>query len=286
MGTPIQVTKRQLTESDIALLEGYLVTHPSTFSHAYELTPHHTTFSKPVSVQVAAREVFKVPHDANGGRDNISAELIPNVGNFTIDSFSTVYVLPEFAVVGVKEPDNPNYHDGGIRANAGDIVRAKSATFNEYAEIYAPISTNALKFLGSSIASDPGGQGRGTALSITVNLPQLGGNASGPRSGPVVLGYSDSGGMGYDHLMYYININSNYYNELGVRCTPDQIIVVLFNMYTRFGLQAMGWNYNDIALPLASHTSYELESPVAGAPSRRFLFKGIDNVLDAYKDLT
>ncbi len=300
MGEPIKITKRAITQSDIALLETYLVTSPHSFSHAYELTPHHTTFSNPVSLQIPeARAVLKVPHYANGGQDQIAAEFITNANNFTIDSFSTIYVLPVFTVTAdgfeieqIDTPDNPNYYDGGIFAYGGDARQARRETYNTYALVQAPIASNALKLLGGPIAGHPG-ESNATALQVRLSLVQLGGNAYGPRDGAVIVGRNRTSTYGYRDVDYNININSNYYRHLGpngLGLSDAQSNIQLFNTYTKFGFEALGWRYSneDLARKLAedfviSEGSYEIKSGMGGlTPSRSWLYLR-SNILNAYR---
>ncbi len=292
MGEPIKITKRAITQSDIALLETYLVTSPNSFSHAYELTPHHTTFSNPVSLQIPeARAVLKVPHYSNGGTDQISAEFITNPNNFTIDSFSTVYVLPVFNVKAdgfeieqIDTPYNPNYYDGGIFAHDGDARYAAWATYNTYALVQAPIAVNALKLLGGSIAGHPG-ESNATALNVRLSLVQLGGNAYGPRDGAVIVGVRPST-YGYNDVSYNININSNYYRHLGPKglgLSDAQSNIQLFNTYTKFAFESLGWDFDDMAVALGGvFFTSRIKSPVPGAPTRNFI--GLQTkILNAYR---
>jgi hypothetical protein len=283
----LTVEKRQITESDVSLLEGeYLATYGGGFSKAYELTPHHTTFSKAVSMQLPnALLVVKVPHDSNGGRNYISAELIVDTDNFTIDSFSTIYEIEKLVVTGEQHQYyNPNYSYGGIFAFAGDTTVAKLNNYHTYADHMAPLATEALGLLGATIASDPGDNGDGMAVVCSIQLPQLGGNAAGPRDRAVVYSTSPLG-KGILLVSYYININSNYYrsiiNKLG---DNTQIDVQWFNTYTRIGLEVMGWSYEKIRIPLSAKTSTLLKDPTPSLPDRRFVFTGADNLLKAYKD--
>mgnify|MGYP001399168901 CR=1 FL=1 len=182
----LQVTKKQLTPSDRSVLREYLIREPDLFPFYYELTPHHTSFSKPVSVQVLAGLLaFKVPDDSNSGRQNLSAELIKDPTNFTIDSFSKVYVLPDYVVTA--SDFNPNYPMGGILHASGDVVRAKAQGYTLFANILAPQAQAAIIYVSDSIATDPIAGSEGYSQAFSIALPQLGGNAAGPNEPPVVI---------------------------------------------------------------------------------------------------
>lgn len=300
----LKVTKKQLTSSDRNVLSQYLIRRPDLFAHYYELTPHHTSFSQSVGVQILdASLLFKVPDDSNSGRENISAELIADPINFNIDSFSRVYVLPNFNVTAF--PDNPNYPRGGIFSAAGDAARSGP---NAFAEVFAPLAQAAIYYVSDAIATDPipkttldfkrnnfienffgvdpepAMRDDGYAQAYSIALPQLHGNAAGPDDPPVVLQIADSLAedtaaynwpLGYTIVTFNINVNSRFY-------TTDPSEEQLYNIYMTHVFRAMGYQNNVIGLHYDENFSQDLESPVPSAPSRKFLIEA--GVLQAYKD--
>ena len=306
----LQVTRKLLTDSDRNVLSEYLIRTPDLLPYYYELSPHHTSFSKPISVQVlgGALLVFKVPDDSNSGRQNLSAELISNPTEFTIDSFSRVYVLPDYVVRAKRE--NPNYPMGGLFSAAGDVVRAKAAGYNLFAEVFAPMAQAAIAYVSDSISDDPFPsvfhrtnyysqnffqrlfgmdeitlpEGNGYAQAFSINLPQLTGSAAGPNDPPVVLMIDQQRESsaavhypsGYQFVSFNINVNSRFYSDINY--TFEQ----LYNIYMTHTLRAMGYEFNVIGRHFDQHFTQDLESPVPRAPSRKFLVQ--EHVLQAYKD--
>lgn len=287
----LQVIKKQLTSSDRNVLREYLIRDPDLFAYYYELTPHHTSFSKPVSVQISdAALIFKVPDDSNSGRQNISAELIVSPSHFTIDSFSRVYVLPIFNVYANR--DNPNYPLGGIFSSAGDIVKARHEGYTLFSNILAPLAQAAIDYVSNAIATDPipkttlpsVSYDDGYAQSYNISLPQLQQTASGPNEPPVVIS-SHLGSeatkarhypSGYSTVTFHINTNSRFYNFI------DYSLEQLYNIYIRHVFRAMGYEHNVMGRHYDENFSQDLESPVPSAPNRKFLIEA--GVLQAYKD--
>ena len=303
----LQVTKKQLTSSDRSVLSEYLIRNPDLFPYYYELSPHHTSFSKPVSVQVfGAVLAFKVPDDSNSGRQNLSAELISDPTNFTIDSFSKVYVLPDYVVTAKRE--NPNYPMGGILHASGDVVRARAQGYTLFAEVFAPMASAAITYVSDAIATDPIPKptldyarrnllqalfgldaepilmDAGYAQAFSIALPQLGGNASGPNEPPVVLQIDQRSESSrapfypssYQFVTFNINTNSRFYSNINY--TFDQ----LYNIYMTHVFRAMGYQNNVLGIHYGPSFTQDLESPVPRAPSRKFLVNA--NTLQAYKD--
>lgn len=305
----LRVTKKLITDSDRNVLSEYLIRTPDLLPYYYELTPHHTSFSKPISVQVlGALLVFKVPDDSNSGRQNLSAELISNPTDITIDSFSKVYVLPDYVVRAQRE--NPNYPMGGIFSAAGDVVRAKASGYNLFAEVFAPMAQAAITFVSNSISDDPFPSpfhrtnyysqnffqrlfgmdeielpgDNGYAQAFSINLPQLVGSAAGPNDPPVVLSIDQQRESsaavhypsGYQFISFNINTNSRFYSD--VNYTFEQ----LYNIYITHTLRAMGYEFNVIGRHYDNNFTQDLESPVPRAPSRKFLVQ--EDILQAYKD--
>lgn len=285
----IQIIKNQLTSGDVSTLESYFVSNPHAFSHSYELTPHHTTFSKDVSVQLpTASLALKIPDSSNNARAKLIPELITDTNNFTIDSFSKIYVLPEYTVQAeapqYNTSTNPNYAIGGILHVSPDTLRALDIGANEFALNQAPQARAAIQYISNAIAGDPfGGRNNGYAQDFNVSLPLLHSAGGGPHDPPVILkiGFKrleDSSGQwpaDQRHVSFFINTNSAYYNQ---SYTPAQ----LFNIYIKHVLEAMGWQRFVIGKKFSSDFSQVLESlPLLGGANRHFLTS--PNVLAAYK---
>ena len=281
----LRVSKRQLTSSDTSLLNEYLVSNPNAFVCAYELTPHHTSFSNNISVQMPQTSlVFKIPHSANNGREKIAADLITDPSNFTMDSFSTIYELPDFYVTADDSP-NPNYVYDGLFTTSTDIKKAGEAGYTLFSGVLAPEARDAIGYVSRSLADDPfaGSAQNGYAQQFNIGLPQLQGAAAGPNNFPVVLqiqfrspSYSSAfWPAGYTYVGFYINTNSRYYSNVPYN-RPQ-----LYNLYMTHAFRAMGYDNFVIGRHFSPSFTQVLESPVPAAPARQFCLN--DGVLARYK---
>lgn len=297
--TNLTFNKRPLTSADFSLLQSYGIKQPGMFAFAYELKPHGTTFSNPVTFQGRSTIYLKVPHPNQ--HSSASAEWVIG-GSCEIDGFSIVYESPVIIELGtiyryddlsdfiVPASDNPRYTLNGITRSSADAVRALlEDSAEKYAEFHSPAALEVMDAISPLIDSTPFGTAD-SALYIDVKHPATSaGTSFGPNDRPIIIA---SIRQSYEpgnkprpnfnvtsfqwpadlrHLGYYINDNNKF-----IKGDPSRIR--LQNVFFQFLFRAMGWD-PDI---LKNNFSFFLDLGGFPTDSRNYCIE--EDIVKSYRD--